>query len=107
MTRGCPFGTVGNEVTENDELVRQDLSLIFEVIKNKFAAFFMKEKAAGRLIKDANEEELAGYCIATLQGAMLLGKIKRDSRPVETTIKQAFAHLRSYANRPGRKRKKL
>src|SRR5947209_1730140 len=40
MTRGCPIGTVGNEVTENDELVRQDLSLIFEVIKHKFAAFF-------------------------------------------------------------------
>src|SRR5258708_4978057 len=32
MTRGCPFGTIGNEVTENDELIRQDLSLIFEVI---------------------------------------------------------------------------
>src|SRR5215510_9252966 len=30
MTRGCPFGTIGNEVTENDELIRQDLSLIFE-----------------------------------------------------------------------------
>src|SRR5215510_1130433 len=29
MTRGCPFGTVGNEVTESDELIRQDLSLIF------------------------------------------------------------------------------
>lgn len=25
MTRGCPFGTIGNEVTENDELIRQDL----------------------------------------------------------------------------------
>src|SRR5713226_2158849 len=32
MTRGCPFGTMGNEVTENDELTRQDLSLIFEVV---------------------------------------------------------------------------
>src|SRR5262249_48169655 len=35
MTRGCPFGTIGNEVTENDELIRQDLSLIFEVVKSK------------------------------------------------------------------------
>src|SRR5262245_63887774 len=39
MTRGCPFGTIGNEVTENDELIRQDLSLIFEVAKAKIAAF--------------------------------------------------------------------
>src|SRR5262249_48985646 len=35
MTRGCPFGTIGNEVTENDELIRQDLNLIFEVVKSK------------------------------------------------------------------------
>ena len=26
MTRGCPFGTIGNGVTEKDELIRQDLS---------------------------------------------------------------------------------
>ena len=44
-TRGCPFGTIGNEVTENDELIRQDLNLIFEVVKNKLAAFFIQEKA--------------------------------------------------------------
>ena len=83
MTRGCPFGTIGNEVTENDELIRQDLSLIFEVVKNKLAAFFIKEKAKGRLTQDANEEQMADFCIATVQGAMLLGKIKRNSRTVE------------------------
>src|SRR5260370_42346247 len=68
LTRGCPFGTIGNEVTENDELIRQDLSLIFEVVKNKLAAFFIKEKAKGRLSHDANEEQMADFCIATIQG---------------------------------------
>jgi TetR/AcrR family transcriptional regulator, transcriptional repressor for nem operon len=97
MTRGCPFGTIGNEVTENDELIRQDLSLIFEVIKNKLAAFFLKEKAKGQLSQDANEERMADFCIATIQGAMLLGKIKRNSQPVETTVREAVAHLRRYA----------
>src|SRR5262250_1296076 len=59
MTRGCPFGTLGNEVTENDELIRQDLSLIFEVIKNRLAAFFVKERAIGRLAKRADAERMA------------------------------------------------
>ena len=49
MTRGCPFGTIGNEVTENDELIRRDLELLFEVVRNKLAAFFLREKARGRL----------------------------------------------------------
>jgi TetR/AcrR family transcriptional regulator, transcriptional repressor for nem operon len=105
MTRGCPFGTVGNEVTENDELIRQDLSLIFEVVKNKLAAFFIREKANGRLAEQANEERMADFCIATIQGAMLLGKIKRDSQPVETTVREALAHLKRYAVTPGRQRR--
>jgi TetR/AcrR family transcriptional repressor of nem operon len=96
MTRGCPFGTVGNEVTENDELTRQDLSLIFEVVKNKLAAFFIKEKARGRLAKKANEEQMADFCIATIQGAMLMGKIERNSQTAETTVQEALSHLKGY-----------
>src|SRR5260370_21906241 len=73
MTRGCPFGTVGNELTENDELIRQDLNLIFEVMKGKIAAFFLKEKGKGRLAKQADAERIADFCIATIQGAVLMG----------------------------------
>ena len=97
MTRGCPFGTIGNEVTENDELIRQDLSLIFEVIKNKLAKFFTKEKARGRLSPEANEEQMAHFCIATIQGAMLLGKIKRNGQTAETIVREAVTHVKRYA----------
>ena len=65
--QACPFGTIGNEVTENDELIRQDLRVIFEVIKNKLAAFFIKEKAQARLSEEANEDQLADFCISTIQ----------------------------------------
>jgi len=96
MTRGCPFGTLGNEVTENDELVRQDLSLIFEVIQNKLSAFFVGEKAKGKLAKRADPERMANFCVASIQGGMMMGKIKRSSQTVETTVEEAMAHLRSY-----------
>jgi len=62
MTRGCPFGTIGGEVTENDELIRQDLSLIFEHVGSQLAAFFIREKARGRLSAAVNERHLADYC---------------------------------------------
>jgi hypothetical protein len=96
MARGCPFGTIGNEVTANEELIRQDLSLLFEVIKGKLAAFFIKEKAKRRLSAEANEGQLADFCIATIQGAMLLGKIKRESRAVEMIVREALANLNRY-----------
>jgi oligoribonuclease (3'-5' exoribonuclease) len=100
MTRGCPFGTLGNEATQNDELIRQDVSLIFEVVKSKLAAFFLREKAKGRLARQANEESMADFCIAAIQGAMLMGKIKRSSQTVETTIREALAHLKGYVTSP-------
>jgi AcrR family transcriptional regulator len=96
MTRGCPFGTIGNEVTENDELIRRDLMLIFEVIRSKLAAFFIREKAKGRLAAGADENRLADLCIAAVQGAMLMGRVRRDSRPVEATIREVLAHLKQY-----------
>src|SRR5258708_10804051 len=96
MARGCPFGTIGNGVTETDELVRQDLNVIFEIMKSNLAAFFIKQKAVGRLSKDASEDQLADFCIAAVQGAMLMGKIKRSSQTVETTIKAALAHVKGH-----------
>ena len=100
MTRGCPIGTVANELTEEDELLRQDVSLIIELIKYKLATFFIREKAKGLLRKDADEERLADFCIATLQGAMLVGKIRRNERPVEMAFREAMEHLKYYATAP-------
>jgi TetR/AcrR family transcriptional repressor of nem operon len=97
MTRGCPFGTIGNEVTENDQLIRQDLGLIFEVVKHKLAAFFIREKSRGRLARNSDENAMADFCIATIQGAMLLGKISRSSQAVEAIVHNALAHLTGYA----------
>ena len=102
MTRGCPIGTVANELTEEDELIRQDISLIIELIKYKVAAFFIREKAKRHLRKDADEERLADFCIAALQGAMLVGKIRRNKRPVEMTFRETLEHLKYYAIRPKR-----
>ncbi len=100
MTRGCPLGTIGNEITADDELLRQDLTLIFEVMRNKLAAFFIREKAAGRLVSAAREHELADFCLATVEGAMLMGRISRSHAVVETTLDHALAHLRSYVPAP-------
>jgi AcrR family transcriptional regulator len=96
MTRGCPFGTLGSEVSPDDELIRQDVSLIFEVVKHKLAAFFLKEKAKGRLTNRADPQRMADFCLATIQGGMLMGKVKRSSEPVEAAAKEAVAHVRSY-----------
>ncbi|HEV3075809.1 MAG TPA: TetR family transcriptional regulator C-terminal domain-containing protein [Thermoanaerobaculia bacterium] len=87
-------------LTENDELIRQDLNLIFELIHHRLAAFFIREQAQGRLARDASAEALADFCIATVQGAMLMGKLKRQGKPVGTTLREAMAHVESHALPP-------
>lgn len=96
MMRGCPFGTAANEVNESEELARHDLNLIFEWIKSRLAAFFIREKARGRLVHDADAEALADFCIATVQGAMLLGKLRRNSECAEMVVREALSHIRSH-----------
>jgi TetR/AcrR family transcriptional regulator, transcriptional repressor for nem operon len=96
MTRGCPLGTIGNEVTEADELFRLDLSQIFEVVKSRLVAFFTREKALGRLVAAANEETMADFCIALVQGTMFHAKIKRSSQIGEALLQEAMAHFRQY-----------
>jgi hypothetical protein len=68
MTRGCPFGTPGNEVSADD----------------------------GRLAGRADTQRMADFCLATIQGAMLMGKIKRSSQSVEAVAREAVAHVKSY-----------
>jgi TetR/AcrR family transcriptional repressor of nem operon len=97
MRRGCPFGTVGNELVEREGAIREDLSRIFELVKNRLVAFFAKEKKARRLAKNARAQLLADFCIATIQGAMLVGKVKKNSRPVEATVRETLAHLKGYS----------
>ena len=79
MARGCPFGTAANEVTENDELLRQDLAAIFTVIEQKLAAFFALEKARGNLADDADV---------------------RSSAVAESIVAEALVHLRRHCVTP-------
>ncbi len=64
MTRSCPFGTIATGVTENDELIRQDLEQLFELVANKLKRFFLREQNAGRISECVNAKQLAYFCIA-------------------------------------------
>lgn len=96
MARGCIFGTAANELTEGEEDVRADLVRIFDAIQCRLAAFFATEKALKRLDESADEMRLAAFCIGVVQGAMLVGKVRRDSAGVEAIIRVALAHLSRY-----------
>jgi TetR/AcrR family transcriptional repressor of nem operon len=96
MRRGCALGIIGNELTEKDEAIRQDLNLVFEALKERIATFLKKEKSEARLLPTANEDQLAEFCVAAVQGAMLIGKVRRNSQPVVRIFEDVSMHLSRY-----------
>jgi TetR/AcrR family transcriptional regulator, transcriptional repressor for nem operon len=96
MQRGCPLGIIGNELTEEDEAIRQDLSLVFEALKERIATFLRNEKSEKRLLPSADVEQLAEFCVAAMQGAMLIGKVRRDVRAVARIFEDLSMHLGRY-----------
>jgi len=96
MARGCPFGTIANEITEGDELIRGDLAAVFALIREKLETFFANERVSGRLTPEADAGALADFCMASVQGAMLLGKVNRDRAFAERVVREAMRHLQTY-----------
>jgi AcrR family transcriptional regulator len=90
----CPLGTIANDLSNDQELLRQEVRLFLEWCRGKIARFFAERKAAGDLENKVNPDSLADFCISIMQGGMLLTKIKRESDMFENAAKEAVQYLR-------------
>jgi AcrR family transcriptional regulator len=90
----CPLGTIANDLSNDQEILRQDVRLFLEWCRGKIARFFAERKAAGEFIVKVNPDSLADFCISIMQGGMLLTKMKRDSDMFENAAKEAIQYLR-------------
>ena len=98
FTRSCPIGTIGADLAAGDELLRQDIRLIFENMKNALCEFFSRMKAKGELNPRTDPEALANFCFILMQGGLLVSKIERQSETFETAAKQALRYIGSLRN---------
>lgn len=95
--RSCPIGSIGNELASENEDVRRDVKLVFDYMREKIALFFEKMKKQGGIKETSDPESMADFCIATVQGALLLAKVDRDSRAAENAVTHAVEYLKSYS----------
>jgi TetR/AcrR family transcriptional repressor of nem operon len=93
--RSCPIGTIGNDVSSDQEYLRKNLVDFLSWSRGQLAQFFADRKRAGELSAKAQPEALADFCIAIMQGGMLLTKMKRNSDMFENAASQARAYIRS------------
>jgi AcrR family transcriptional regulator len=93
--RSCPIGTIGNDLSNSQEPLRQEVKLIFEFTRHSLAKFFSSMRTKGKLPKSVNPEALAALCFTVQQGGLLISKIERDYAPFEEAVTQLLKLLKS------------
>jgi TetR/AcrR family transcriptional repressor of nem operon len=93
--RSCPAGTIGADLSSEQDLLRQDIRLIFGRMKGSLSDFFSRMAAKGELPKNTDSAALADFCFAVMQGGLLVGKIERENRTFEAAAQHALKHVMS------------
>lgn len=101
---GCPIGNLASELSAQSEDLRVDLESTFAHWESCLTQGLRQLKGQGVLQSSVNPEALAMFCVAAIEGALLLGKTTKHSGPIDATVSQLKAHIRSQCVGASRRR---
>jgi len=90
---GCLIGNFSAEASEHSELIRTRLVEIFEEMRQSVAYCLRAAVKMGELPQKTDCDELGGFLVASLQGAILQSKAERRSVPIERFKRLIFSTL--------------
>jgi TetR/AcrR family transcriptional repressor of nem operon len=90
---GCPIGSIGSEVAENNPEARLAVASGFLRWEGAIREGLTAMHARGEL--DGDPEDLALAVLAALQGGLILTQIQRNVRPLEVALDASLAHVES------------
>jgi len=93
---GCPIGSLGAEVAEHDPDARADVVVGFDRWERAIRDGLHTMRDRGELRHEADPERLAITLLATLQGALALTQVRRDTVVLEVALAQAIDHIESF-----------
>jgi TetR/AcrR family transcriptional repressor of nem operon len=79
---GCPFCSIGSELSTQDESVRQKVEHIFGR-QMKYVESLVRDLAAEGLIHSSNDRELAQELVSYITGLLMQAKIENSVQHVE------------------------
>jgi TetR/AcrR family transcriptional repressor of nem operon len=85
---GCLVGNFSAEASEHSEVIRKRIVEIFEELRQSVAYCLRAAVKSGELSRKNDCDELGGFLIASLQGAILQSKTERNAVALER-----FKHL--------------
>ncbi|MGE5158556.1 MAG: TetR/AcrR family transcriptional regulator [Gemmatimonas sp.] len=97
-SRGCPLGSLANELANDSEPARKRLAESFAEWRDSLERGLATMRERGELAASADPHELALALLAAVQGGLLLAKTTRSSRPLEIALDMAIDHVAKHAN---------
>jgi TetR/AcrR family transcriptional repressor of nem operon len=83
MRNGCLFGNFSAEASEHSEAIRNRLIEMFATLTRAVADCLRAAVRAGELASSVDCDEVAGFIVSSLQGAILMAKTQRSPVPLE------------------------
>lgn len=92
---GCPIGTLACEIASSNEALREASHVVFDSWESRVAAQLID---AG--VSAARARRLATFAVASLEGAIMLGRVQRSTRPLRDTGRVVVETLRAATGLP-------
>jgi len=104
MRRGCLYGNLSAEASEASEAIRFRVASVFAENQASVAYCLQAAIDGGELAPNTDAQELAGFIVSSLQGAILVAKSQRSPIPVERFERVLFQRLLPRPERPTKRR---
>lgn len=91
--RGCLIGTLGQELSSQNETFRVRLDHVFEGWKLQVGTCLQAAVDCGELSKDTDIEQLSEFLLSGWQGAILRAKMHSSISPLQAFIDTAFSRV--------------
>jgi TetR/AcrR family transcriptional repressor of nem operon len=101
---GCPLNNLALEMSPLDEGFRKRLARVFHAWQEGVAAALREGQTRGRVRRDAEPAEAAGFLIAMVEGYVSLAKNAQDAKVMKAGIRNIVEWLRSLRP-PGNRRR--
>jgi TetR/AcrR family transcriptional repressor of nem operon len=88
---GCPLGSLGGQLAENDPEARALIAAGFERWSTAISDGLQALHADGQLPSGINPDDLAVTLLAALQGGLVLAQVQRSTQPLETAVDTILA----------------
>lgn len=92
-TKGCLIGNLGQELADVNERFRSRLEEVFALWKDRFADCLKEAQTKGQLSADLDPGQVAGFILASWEGAILRSKVMKSTQPMKDFIDIAFTSI--------------